>query len=84
MRPIHPGEILKEDFLASFSMSANALMCVLKVSATKNSQRDWPMEVAMPRLKTGARPAARSCGAIGCCGAAAEYATSSEQKDHGS
>lgn len=31
MRPIHPGEILREDYLAELDMSANALAKALKV-----------------------------------------------------
>ncbi|HEY4316882.1 MAG TPA: HigA family addiction module antitoxin [Herbaspirillum sp.] len=35
MRPIHPGEILREDFLAPAGMSANALAIALHVPATR-------------------------------------------------
>lgn len=35
MRPIHPGEILKEDFLVPLSMSANALAASLSAPATR-------------------------------------------------
>lgn len=35
MRPVHPGEILREDFLAPLDMSANALAIALGVSATR-------------------------------------------------
>jgi antitoxin HigA-1 len=35
MRPIHPGEILREDFLAPLEMSANALASLLKVPAPR-------------------------------------------------
>ncbi|PFH09713.1 addiction module HigA family antidote [Collimonas sp. PA-H2] len=35
MRPIHPGEILKEDFLVPSNMSANALAVALKIPATR-------------------------------------------------
>jgi antitoxin HigA-1 len=31
MRPIHPGEVLKEDFLIAMGMSARALALALKV-----------------------------------------------------
>ncbi len=31
MRPVHPGEILREDYLAPLEMSANALAKALKV-----------------------------------------------------
>ncbi|MBS0556965.1 MAG: HigA family addiction module antidote protein [Proteobacteria bacterium] len=31
MRPVHPGEILREDYLAVLDMSANALAKALKV-----------------------------------------------------
>ena len=33
MRPIHPGEILREDFLKPLQMSANALSKALRVPA---------------------------------------------------
>lgn len=35
MRPIHPGEILREDFLAPLGMSANALATALRVPAPR-------------------------------------------------
>lgn len=35
MRPIHPGEILREDFLVPLGMSANALAVALKVPAPR-------------------------------------------------
>jgi addiction module HigA family antidote len=35
MRPIHPGEILREDYLAELGMSANALSIHLRVPATR-------------------------------------------------
>ena len=35
MRPIHPGEILREDFLIPLGMSANALAMALKVPAPR-------------------------------------------------
>eukprot|EP01037_Dinobryon_pediforme_P021094 gene21094-21872_t len=35
MRPIHPGEILKEDFLAPAELSAHALAIALHVPATR-------------------------------------------------
>lgn len=35
MRPVHPGEILREDFLAPLGMSANALAHALDVPATR-------------------------------------------------
>ena len=35
MRPIHPGEILREEFLAPLDMSANALALALKVPAPR-------------------------------------------------
>ncbi|MEM9156138.1 MAG: HigA family addiction module antitoxin [Cyanobacteria bacterium P01_F01_bin.33] len=35
MRPVHPGEILREDFLAPLGMSANALALALNVPATR-------------------------------------------------
>lgn len=35
MRPIHPGEILREDFLVPLEMSANALALLLRVPAPR-------------------------------------------------
>ena len=35
MRPIHPGEILKEEYLEPLGMSANALAIALHVPATR-------------------------------------------------
>ena len=35
MRPIHPGEILKEDYLASLEMTPNALAKALHVPASR-------------------------------------------------
>jgi len=35
MRPVHPGEILREDYLVPLDMSANALALALRVPATR-------------------------------------------------
>ena len=35
IRPIHPGEILREEYLAQIGMSANALSIRLRVSASR-------------------------------------------------
>jgi antitoxin HigA-1 len=35
LRPIHPGEILREDFLVPLDMSVNALSLALRVPATR-------------------------------------------------
>jgi len=35
MRPVHPGEILREDYLAPLNMSANALSKALNVPAPR-------------------------------------------------
>ena len=35
MRPVHPGEILREDYLVPLSMSANALAKALNVPAPR-------------------------------------------------
>ena len=35
MRPIHPGEILREEYLAPLAMSVNALSTRLRVPATR-------------------------------------------------
>lgn len=35
MRPVHPGEVLREDYLAPLEMSVNALAMALGVPATR-------------------------------------------------
>ena len=35
MRPVHPGEVLKEDFLKPLGLSANALAKALRVPAPR-------------------------------------------------
>jgi addiction module HigA family antidote len=35
MRPVHPGEVLREDFLAPIGLSVNALAVALGVPATR-------------------------------------------------
>ena len=35
MRPVHPGEVLREDFLIPLKMTANALATALKVPAQR-------------------------------------------------
>ena len=35
IRPVHPGEILREEFLVPFDLSANALALALKVPAPR-------------------------------------------------
>ena len=35
MRPVHPGEILREEYLAPLGMSANALARALRVAAPR-------------------------------------------------
>ena len=35
MRPVHPGEILREDFIIPLGMSVNALALALNVPATR-------------------------------------------------
>ena len=35
MRPVHPGEVLREEFLAPLSLSVNALALALRVPATR-------------------------------------------------
>jgi len=35
MRPVHPGEVLREDFLKPLGMTANALSKALKVPAPR-------------------------------------------------
>lgn len=38
MRPIHPGEILREDYLTPLNMSVNALSTMLHVPATRMNE----------------------------------------------
>jgi antitoxin HigA-1 len=38
MRPIHPGEILREEYLIPMGMSANAFAHVIKVPANRMSE----------------------------------------------
>ena len=35
MRPVHPGEVLREDYLEPINMSANALAVALRVPAPR-------------------------------------------------
>ncbi len=52
MRPIHPGEILREEFLAPLHMSANRLAIALRVPANRiteiiNGNRGVTAETAL-------------------------------------
>lgn len=52
MRPVHPGEILREDFLAPAGMSVNALAAAIRVPATRlheivNERRGVSADTAM-------------------------------------
>ncbi len=52
MRAVHPGEILREDFLAPAGMSVNALATALRVPATRlheivNERRGISADTAM-------------------------------------
>lgn len=52
MRAVHPGEILREDFLAPVGMSVNALATALRVPATRlheivNERRGVSADTAM-------------------------------------
>jgi len=52
MRPIHPGEILREEHLAPLEMSANALAIKLQVPATRigaivNEKRSITVDTAL-------------------------------------
>jgi antitoxin HigA-1 len=38
MRPVHPGEVLREDFFVPLEMSANALALALTVLATRTHE----------------------------------------------
>jgi len=52
MRPIHPGEVLREDYLAPLNLSSNALAQALRVPATRiheivNERRAVSADTAM-------------------------------------
>lgn len=52
MRPIHPGEILREEYLVPLDMSANALAIKLQVPATRigaivNEKRSITVDTAL-------------------------------------
>jgi len=52
MRPVHPGEVLREDYLKPLNMSANALSIALKVPASRINdivleRRDITVDIAM-------------------------------------
>ena len=53
MRPVHPGEVLREDYLAPLGMSVNALSVALGVPATRIH------EIAKERRAVTADTAAR-------------------------
>jgi antitoxin HigA-1 len=38
MRPVHPGEVLREDFLAPLGLSVNALSVALGIPATRTHE----------------------------------------------
>ncbi|HYF18792.1 MAG TPA: HigA family addiction module antitoxin [Ramlibacter sp.] len=35
MRPVHPGEVLREEYMAPYQLTANALSKILKVPASR-------------------------------------------------
>lgn len=52
MRPVHPGEVLREDYLKPLNMSVRALAAALKVSPTRmgaicREQRRMTADTAM-------------------------------------
>jgi addiction module HigA family antidote len=52
MRPVHPGEVLREDYLAPLNLSSNALAQALRVPATRiheivNERRAVSADTAM-------------------------------------
>jgi antitoxin HigA-1 len=42
MRPVHPGEVLRGDYLKPLSMSANALAKALNGTTSKSSDANVP------------------------------------------
>ena len=52
MRPIHPGEIIKEEYLEPLSMSVNALAVALRVPASRIND--------VVRQKRGVRASAKN------------------------
>jgi len=53
MRPVHPGEVLREDYLVPLGLSVNALSVALGVPAT------WIHEIVKERRAVTADTAAR-------------------------
>jgi addiction module HigA family antidote len=52
MRPVHPGEVLREDYLAPLEMSANALAMAVgvpanRISAILNGERSVTADTAL-------------------------------------
>ncbi len=43
MRPIHPGEVLREEFLVPMALSAHALAQALRVPATRIGQTAYDL-----------------------------------------
>jgi plasmid maintenance system antidote protein VapI len=57
MRPMHPGEILCEDFLKPAGLTANALARALKVPAVIETAPVGPKaEVPLAEMLAGERP----------------------------
>lgn len=59
MRPIHPGEVLREDYLKSMEMSANALARQLHVPAARIN------DIVLERRGISADTALRLCRFFG-------------------
>ncbi len=60
MRPVHPGEILREDFLLPLGLSVNALAVALNVPATRMH------EIVKERRGISADTAMRLARHFGC------------------
>ena len=55
MRPVHPGEILREDYLKPIGMSVNALAIALRVPATRMHAIVTEKRGITPHLSGGSR-----------------------------
>jgi addiction module HigA family antidote len=58
MRPIHPGEVLREDYLKPIGLSANALAQALRVPASRVNdilleRRGVTVDTAMRLVRAG-------------------------------
>jgi plasmid maintenance system antidote protein VapI len=61
MRPVHPGEVLREDYLIPLEMSVNALALALAVPSTRLAlQADYDLKTLPTRAEIERRVHPRS------------------------